>query len=84
MPPEEFTPTEKRILAILSDGKPHTREELKTALWDELGSIQNLAARMTYLRRKLGRRGEGIAFTRTTGFLGTYTLVRLVASPYKE
>jgi DNA-binding CsgD family transcriptional regulator len=48
-----YTPTQRKILAVLSDGRPHSREELFACLPDDLGSVSNVRAHLSILRRKL-------------------------------
>lgn len=49
----KLTPTEERILGILSDGLPHKIEELMTCLWDDLGAEGNLRKAICILRKKM-------------------------------
>jgi DNA-binding CsgD family transcriptional regulator len=55
-----FTPTEKRMLRVLSDGLPHSRDELQLCLWDNLGAVSNIRCHLTSIRRKLRPRGEDV------------------------
>jgi hypothetical protein len=56
-----FTPTQSRILAILSDGMPHRPAELKMALAnEELASMNALRVHLAHIRQKLRPRGEDI------------------------
>lgn len=57
--PLKFTPTEERILAVLSDGFPHHRDQLKDCL-DELASFADLANHLCRLRAKLKLRGRSV------------------------
>jgi hypothetical protein len=58
----EFTETQERILALLSDGLPHTRSEIHGCLPDDMGAITNIKAHLTAIRKKLPP-GEMILFT---------------------
>lgn len=55
-----FTPTERRILKVLSDGKPHTRKELFACLPDDLASLSSIKPHLTKLRKKLRPLGQEI------------------------
>lgn len=55
-----FTPTQKRMLLILADGKPHSREELHSCLNDDQGSLSNIQPHITYLRNKVRPLGQDI------------------------
>jgi DNA-binding response OmpR family regulator len=48
-----LTPTERRILAILSDGKPHPRQELQGCLNDDLATPQVVRQHISNLRTKI-------------------------------
>jgi hypothetical protein len=56
----EWTPTQARMLKVLSDGMPHHRDELKACLHDELGSVSNIKAHLTAIRARLRRSGQDI------------------------
>ena len=73
---EEFTPTERDILAVLSDGMPHSRTELHACLPDELGGFVNLRMHISRMRKKLRPAGQDITSVNGIG----YQLVRLLAS----
>lgn len=47
------TPTQARILACLSDGQPHTYDELYALLDDELAGDTVLAAHISNIRKIL-------------------------------
>jgi hypothetical protein len=55
-----FTPTEHRIMEVLQDGLPHTREEIHACLSDELSSLDAIKPHICSLRPKLESRGLGI------------------------
>ena len=48
-----FTRTELALLRVLSDGMPHTKEELAKCLWDDLASMRAIPAHMCNIRKKL-------------------------------
>lgn len=60
MTAEHWTPTQRRMLALLSDGMPHSRHELHACLEDNLGAITNIRDHISKLRGKLRPRGETI------------------------
>lgn len=78
----EFTPTELRMLEVLSDGRQHTRKELHACLYDELSSLKTVKFHVSTLRKKLERRGETIVCVLNNGV--HYRHVRLLASAYKN
>ena len=49
----QMTPTQRRMLALLSDGKVHSKEEMHKCLCDELGRIENISPHVTHLRQQL-------------------------------
>lgn len=50
----------QRMLAMLSDGKPHSRRELHSCLWDEAGPLSNIKQHISLIRAKLRPLGEEI------------------------
>lgn len=60
MSKDKFTPTQQRIVDLLSDGKPHTRKELHGCLWDELASRSMIKYHLCHIRKVLRPRGEDI------------------------
>lgn len=59
--PSRYTPTQRRILALLADGRPHPRQELLACLPDaELGSLATVRVHVCLLRRRLRASGEDI------------------------
>lgn len=56
---KDFTPTERRILAVLADGEPHDKYELMNAI-DELAEVNTLRVHLTKLRKKLRPRNETV------------------------
>lgn len=56
----EFTPTQRAMLAVLSDGLPHTLVELHACLPDELGAMVNASMHISNLRKKLRKSDEDI------------------------
>jgi hypothetical protein len=62
-----FTPTEERILYVLSDGLGHTRDELLAVLEDDQAGPKAVAMHITRMRVKLRRRGETVTNECTDG-----------------
>lgn len=76
----EFTKTQKAILEVLADGRPHHRSVLKDAIGDPLATYQNLNWHMTAIRRKLHPVGQDIVCV-LLGKSIHYRHVRMLASP---
>ena len=76
-----FTPTEKRILTVLSDGQAHRREELHKCLPDELAALEAIQPHISRLRKKLSPVGEDIICTLKARQIH-YQHVRLISSSY--
>jgi hypothetical protein len=55
-----FTPTQQRMIDVLSDGMPHTREELHKCLWDEEGALGNIKMHISLIRKVLQPVGQDI------------------------
>lgn len=72
-----YTPTEQRMLEMLSDGMRHLREELHTCLWDEQSSLKAIRVHICRLRVKLRRFGEDL-ICETDGRRLYYRHVRLL------
>lgn len=75
----EFTPTQKRLLEVLSDGMMHSNYELLGCLNDELASIGTVRAHIYYLRTRLRPKGYDIVAHRI-GKDHTFRKVRILAS----
>ena len=71
-----YTPTERKIDALLSDGLWHARAEVKDCLWDEQSPEQAIEAHVSNLRKKLESGGHDIV-----GRNGQYRKVRLLSDP---
>ena len=74
-----FTPTQQRIVDLLSDGRAHTREEVQKCLVDELGPVENIRPHLTSLRKILRPHGKDIA-CQLLNRKSYYVLVRVLAS----
>lgn len=55
-----LTPTQRRILAMLNDGLPHSRREIHGCLVDELGALANIRVHICHLRKMLRPMGHEI------------------------
>jgi len=55
----DFTDTQEALLAVLSDGKPHDRSELLSAM-DKLTDFKTVRVHISNIRKKLRPRGEEI------------------------
>jgi hypothetical protein len=80
-PPEVtmFTPTQQRMMNVLSDGLPHSLKELVACLDYELASPRGVAVHITFLRRKLRPIGQDVSCERLN-HISYYRLVRLMHS----
>lgn len=56
----DLTPTQQRIIKLLSDGLPHTREEIHSLLDDALTELSAVRKHVCLVRAKLAGRGETI------------------------
>lgn len=68
-----FTPTQKKLLALLGDGLAHDAKQLLEALDDELAEIGTVYAHVSNIRKKINPAGDDIVCR-----AGTYRLVRMV------
>ncbi len=55
-----YTPTQLRMLAILADGLPHTREELHACISDDLAPLSAIRSHISLMRKKLRPKGEDV------------------------
>lgn len=55
----------ERMLLLLSDEQPHTKEELHACLWDELSQLSAIGPRIHELRKDLNERGDDIIVERS-------------------
>jgi len=78
-----FTPTEQRMLAVLSDGMLHTRDELHACLNDEHGPVSNIRPHVHSLKTKLQPKGEDVICQYYRGGY-YYRHVRILKSAYRE
>jgi hypothetical protein len=76
-----FTPTQQRMLNLLSDGLPHSREAMLECLQDEHCSPTGHLAHLTAIRKVLRPKGEDVLceYRQRRPF---YRHVRLLASAH--
>ncbi len=55
-----FTPTERRLLVVLEDGKAHPASQLMRELNDDLTEKTTLVMHISNMRAKLRARGEDV------------------------
>jgi DNA-binding response OmpR family regulator len=71
VPVFRLTPTQRRILELLSDGAPHSRVEIHKCLWDDMGALSNIQVHISALRKIVRLDGEDILcviFNRTVHY----------------
>lgn len=76
----QFTPTQQRMVDLLSDGLPHSRHELHACLNDELQPLIHITPHLTLIRKVLRPKGQDIIceiYNRTVH----YRHVRLLHNP---
>jgi hypothetical protein len=56
----KYTATERRMLEVMSDGLPHSRDELWKCLADQLSKRQAIRPALSRLRIKLREIGEEV------------------------
>lgn len=74
----KFTATQQKFMDVLSDGLPHSKEELAKCLWDEQGDIDNVKIHFSNMRKVLNPQGQDIV-TKYVGGRVHYMLVRLIS-----
>lgn len=74
-----YTPTEQRILTVLSDGQAHPRKELLACLNDDMAVAHTLRHHIRNIRRKLPE-GQTIVFEVGFQFKPYYRHIRLLCS----
>lgn len=72
-----MTPIEQKMFKLLSDGMFHTRTEVHSCLYDELGKLSNIKHHISTLRKKLPLGYLIVCVNR--GKLG-YQMVRSISS----
>jgi DNA-binding winged helix-turn-helix (wHTH) protein len=63
-----FTPTQAKILSVLADGESHAREEIHACLPDDLGSLENIHAHISTIRKRLREQGQDIVCERVVRY----------------
>jgi DNA-binding response OmpR family regulator len=74
----DYTPTEARILSVLSDGGRHSRDEIHACLNDNLSGPGTSRVHIHNLRKKLQALGEDIVCEMLFGRKRCYRHVRLL------
>lgn len=77
--PTPLTPTETKLLELLSDGQPHYHKELVKCLWDEMGGRNNVRQRIFHLRKKLPAGQAILCVYHRKQF--AYRLVSIISQP---
>ena len=68
-----FTPTQKKIMAVLGDGYAHDLKDLLRCLDDEMAVEQTLKVHISNIRKKVNPFGDDIVCR-----AGAYRLVRMI------
>ena len=76
---DRFTPTERRIVTLLSDGFAHTHAEVKGCLDDDLSSDDAVKTAVCRLRKKLPQH-LGVFYDATNG-TPKWRMVRYIGHP---
>lgn len=76
----KFPPVQRKMLEVLADGMPHTKEELHACLWDEQGPLSNIRAHICIIRKSLQPIGQDIVCEIRRNRKTYYRQVRLLAS----
>lgn len=79
---ELLSPTQTRIIRVLSDGMPHPREELRQCI-DGMATIGNISNHLSAARKILRPMGEDIVCELLRGAI-CYRHVRLLRASWKE
>lgn len=72
-----FTPTEQRIIDVLSDGMRHKQDELLKCIEDELATPSNLYSHISRIRKKIHPIGRDVV-CRVTGWRRQYQLMSMI------
>jgi len=82
-PVTEFTPVQRRMLAVLSDGMPHRKHELYPCLNDDLADMKAITVHISAMRKILRPKGEDIV-CEYNRYIYWYRHIRLLQSAYKS
>lgn len=74
----EWTPVQAKMLQVLSDGKPHTKEELHACLHDDLGNMSNIRAHLTAINKQLRQSEQEIVCISIGSLAVRYRWVKLL------
>lgn len=75
-----YTPTQRKMLAVLSDGLPHPRAELHACLNDELQPHDHIHPHLDGIRKHIRPKGQDI-ICQLLNKRCCYRLIRLLAGP---
>lgn len=75
---KSYTPTQARILKVLSDGLSHTKTELKGCIDDELAEMDSTIENHIHKLRKVLPRGQDIISKKRPDGEWGYSHVRIV------
>lgn len=78
----EWTPIQAKMLQVLKDGRPHTKEELHACLNDDLSPVTNVYMYITAINKKLRVSEQEIICDRREPGKSQYRWVRLLT--YRE
>lgn len=79
--PLKFTPQDLRVLGVLSDGLPHSREEILANMIDPLSDVSVVKNQISLIRKKMSSRGTGHTIVCEMGYKRVlkYRHVRLIS-----
>ena len=75
----QFTPTQRKIMDVLSDGEMHSITQLHGCLPDELGSVENVQPHLTAIRKYIRTVGQDITSVKIDDTI-YYRLVRKIGN----
>lgn len=81
MAEDALTPIQRKMMVIMADGLPHSREELHGCLADDLGPLSNIYAHISIIRKHLRPKGHDIICEIHNRSVH-YRHVRLLSSAY--
>ena len=74
-----WTPTQRRLMDVLGDGEPHTREQLVACLEDSQSEWRNVNPHLVAIRKRLRLERQDVICQ----VLKRQFLYRLIAFPYR-
>lgn len=76
----KFTPVQRKIMDLLSDGRPHTVAELCDCLWDDQAAYSTVRVHIMNIRKILRPKGHDLVVTRLMARQIAYQHVMLLPS----